>query len=222
MGEVIRKDAPADDIIGDVRATLHSASAKGGSLRELAEQRLVPVLTLFDGVEAQRNAARSEAEPLLAKVEAESARADDALGKVADDVWNAVGRPSADPALSILFPGGVAYFADHEDGDITGQPDRLEVLAQLLGSGIHPKLSLDKAQAAAAEVKSAAAALRSTVEATRLPLERLSVLDRIRAAVAKSAHIELVHLKRLYKAAGFSEAEIHGVIPDRGRARRRL
>lgn len=222
MGEVIRKDAPAEDIIGDVRATLHNATAKGGSFRELAEQRLVPVLTLFDGVEAQRNAARAEAEPLLAKVEAESARADDALSKVADDVWNAVGRPTADPALSILFPGGMAYYADYEDGDITGQADRLEVLAQLLGSGIHPKLSLDKAQTAAAEVKQAAATLRATVEATRLPLERLSVLDRIRTAVAKSAYVELVHLKRLYKAAGFGETEIHTVIPDRGRARRRL
>jgi hypothetical protein len=214
MGEVIRKDASADDIINDVRATLHNATAKGGAWRELAEQRLVPVLTLFDGVESQRKATRAEADPLIAKLATENERADDVLGKVSDDVWNAVGRPAADPALSILFPGGVAYYAD---GDVTEQPDRMDVLVQLLGSGIHPKLSLDKAQAAAAEVKAAAVALRSTVEATRFPLARLNVLDRVRVAVAKSAQIELSHLKRLYKAASLSETEIHNVIPDRGR-----
>ena len=217
MGEVIRKDATPDDIINDVRATLQNAASKGGTWRELAEQRLVPVLMLFDGVESQRKASGAEVEPLVAKLAAENERADGVLGMVSDDVWNAVGRPAADPALSILFPGGIAYYAE---GEVTEQPDRMEVLVQLLGSGIHPKLSLDKAQAAAAEVKAAAATLRTTVDAMRIPLTRLNVLARVRVSVAKSAQIELSNLKRLYKAASLSEAEIHGVIPDRTRMAR--
>jgi hypothetical protein len=217
MGEVIRKDASPDEIIADVRATLHAATGRGSTWRELAEQRLVPVLTLFDGVESQRAAAHAEAEPLLARLDVEHARADEVVSKVMDDVWNAVGRPAADTALSILSPAGVAYYGD---GDVLEVSERLEVLAQLLGSGIHPKLSLDKAQVAAGEVKAAATALRSTIEASRVPLTRLMVIERIRAAVARSAQLELAHLKRLYKAAGLSEADIHTVIPEHGRKKR--
>jgi len=40
-------------------------------------------------------------------------------------------------------------------------------------------------------------------------------LQRVLAAVARTAAIELANYKRVLKESGFSEAEIHAVIPDR-------
>jgi hypothetical protein len=217
MGEVIRRQSSVDDIMADVTTTLDRAVARGGEWRELAEQRLGPVITLFNGVEVQLVAARATAAPLAAAVAAENERADDALGKVSDDVWNAVGRPASDPALAILFPGGISYYAE---GDTQGQPDRMDVLAQLLTSRIHPKLAAEKAQAAAAEVTEAANSLRAAVDAHRAPAARLGALERVRTAVARSGQLELSHLKRLYRAASFSESDIHAVIPDRSKPKK--
>ncbi len=90
--------------------------------------------------------------PLAAAVVAKDAVADALLGRISDEIWNIVGRPAADPALAVLFPGGVAYYAE---GATEAQPDRMEVLAQLLVAGIHPKLPKDKAASAAAEVTAA-------------------------------------------------------------------
>jgi hypothetical protein len=44
----------------------------------------------------------------------------------------------------------------------------------------------------------------------------------VRSSVARVAQSELSNLKRLYKANGFSEAEIHAVIPDRSPAPKRV
>jgi len=47
----------------------------------------------------------------------------------------------------------------------------------------------------------------------------VQMFDRALTAVAHSGQIALSHLKRLYRTEGFSEAEIHTVIPDRPRKR---
>ena len=60
----------------------------------LAEQRLLPVLTIIETIKAQQGNAQSIAEPLLAVLTAADIRADKSIGKVSDDIWNDVGRPS--------------------------------------------------------------------------------------------------------------------------------
>ena len=44
---------------------------------------------------------------------------------------------------------------------------------------------------------------------------RVTLLQREKTALGRAAQMELAHLKRLYKSEGFSEADIHSVIPDR-------
>jgi len=46
----------------------------------------------------------------------------------------------------------------------------------------------------------------------------VEMLGRMRTVMARSSQRELAALKRLYKAEGFTEAEIHTVIPDAGRS----
>jgi hypothetical protein len=212
MGEVIRRTASADDIFADVRATLVNARAKGGIWKALAEGQLADVVVLIDGVEVRVAATGKELDPLAATLDAKNDESDRLLGRVSDEIWNEVGRPAADPALSILFPGGIAYYAD---GSTETQPDRMDLLAELLESNIHPRLSPAQAKAHAKEVRASSKTLRAAVEAARVPAARADLLQRVRRAVAMTAQVELAGLKRMYKIEHFSEADIHAVIPDR-------
>jgi hypothetical protein len=214
MGIVVKKNAGVDTIFADGRTALTRSVARGGRWQELAEQRIAPVLALLTSIDGQIAAAREEAEPLRAARDVENERADALIGRVSDDAWNAVGRPGSDPALTLIFPGGVGYYTE---GEVEGQPDRMEILAQLLESNLHPKISPAQGQAFAAEVRAGADVLRAAIDAARGPLARVGVLERVRTALARSLAMELAKLKRLYKAEGFSEAEIHAVIPDRPR-----
>ncbi|MEO5726309.1 MAG: hypothetical protein ABI134_24630 [Byssovorax sp.] len=139
-------------------------------------------------------------------------RADKTVGKVSDDIWNDVGRPASDAALELLFPGGNAFYVD---GDVTEQPDRMELLVELLKANVHPKLSPAVAQASIATITAESAALRAAVEGARPARAKLQLLDRVLTAVTRSAAIELGHFKRMLKANGFTEAEAHTMIPDR-------
>lgn len=212
MGEVIRRTAAAEDIIADVRSTLANAGAKGGEWNELATQRLADVVALIDDVGARLAKAEAALEPLVAAVDARNADADAVLGRVSDAIWNAVGRPASDPALSVLFPGGIAYYAD---AVVEKQPGRMELLAELLESRIHPRLAPDQAQAHAKDIRASAKQLRAAVDALAAPSERVELLQRVRRALATVAHADLTSLKRLYKNEHFSQADIHAVIPDR-------
>ena len=215
MGEVIRKQASIEDIFADVRTTQERAAARGGVFQELAEQRLGPMLALVNGVEAQIMEAEAKAGPAVAALSAESGKADKLLGKVADDVWNALGRPAVDPYLSLLFPGGIAPYTD---GDVTTQAGRMDLLVSLLRSPLHPRLSADVRVGAAEAVEAAAASLRVTVEQAMVARTQVDLLGRVRTALARAAQMELANLKRLYKAHGLREVDIHEVIPARSRA----
>ncbi|MDI1442975.1 hypothetical protein [Polyangium sp. 6x1] len=216
MGEIIRKNAAAGDIITDAQTTLTQARARGGRWHELAEGRLGSALALHASVEAQRNAAEETLAPLRAQIDTRNDKADKTIGKVYDILWNEIGRPAYDAALSVIFPDGIASYAEGDTGE---QPERMDVLVQLLQSGIHPKLSHATAASAAAEIKAESDALRAAVEAARKPAAQLKVLGRVRTSLARVVHAELSNLKRLYKIEGFSEAEIHAVIPDRPTAK---
>ena len=91
----------------------------------------------------------------------------------------------------------------------------MDMLVFLLQSNVHPKLPKETADAAVKELTQATHALRKVVDAARGPRTKVLLFQRILAAVAKSAAIELGNYKRLLKGNGFSEAEIHAVIPDR-------
>ena len=212
MGELIRKDAAADDILADGNTTLTKARARGGDWQTSAEARLGPVLALAASIHARVAEARAAAEPAAAALEAGNHAADDLLGRISDDVWNAVGRPASDVAYDIIFPGGFAYYAE---GDLAEQPDRMDLLAELLTSGILPALPADRGTALAAEIRASATGLRALTEAARPLRARLELASRMKIAVARSAQLALSGLKRAWKADGKSEADIHSIIPDR-------
>ena len=82
-------------------------------------------------------------------------------------------------------------------------------------AGIISKLSEDESKAFAVRVRELAQPLRQAVDAAATPRARVALLRREKMALARAAQMELAHVKRLYKTEGFSEADIHTVIPDR-------
>jgi multidrug resistance efflux pump len=91
----------------------------------------------------------------------------------------------------------------------------MDLLAELLESHIHPRLALDQAKAHAKAIRASAKQLRAAVDTLAAPNERVELLQRVRRALASVAQADLTSLKRLYKNEHFSQADIHGVIPDR-------
>lgn len=212
MGEPIRKTGAREDILHDFKRTHDNAIASKGVAADLAEQRLAPVLKIVESVKAQQVTAQSAVEPLLAILGAADVHADKTIGAVSDEIWNAIGRPASDAAYDLLFPGGNAFYVD---GDVNEQPDRMNLLVELLKANVHPKLSPAVAQASIATIAAESAVLRAAVDAARPARAQVQLLDRVLTAVVRSAAIEIANFKRLLKANGFSEADAHKIIPDR-------
>jgi hypothetical protein len=214
MGDVIRRNAATEDIFADVATTLVRARARGDKWQDLAEGYLAAITNLIQTTKARRDAASKELAGKQAVARAAAQRTGRVLGSLSDTIWNAVGRPGSDPALSVIFPGGISYYVDGNEDD---QPQRLDLLVSLLESNVHPKLDPAVAQAAANSLRQEVAGLRAALEPARAARAEARLAVRVAASLARTAQIGLVNLKRRYKAEGFSEAEIHTVIPDRPR-----
>lgn len=217
MGEVISSKAAADDIFFDVETTHARAVARGGKWQQIEQERLGTLLTVIADLKARLSAAEAAVLPLKAAVEAQDKRADQFIGKLSDDIWNAIGRPAFDPTYDVVFPGGIAQYTAGANEE---QPDRMDLLANLLEMRLISKLDPNGLKDIVKSVRDEAAAYRKVIDSYAQPRIELQQLQRAKTAIAHSAQMELSHLKRLYKASGFSEADIHTVIPDRPRPKK--
>lgn len=212
MGDVIRASAAVEEIFKDARSALNQAVARGGTIKERAEQGVGPVVAMVDAIETELKTARDTLAPLAAAVIAENDQADAATNRIYDEVWNDAGRAANDRYLALMFPGGANYYTD---GDTPGQPARMELLAKLFDRKLHPKLTPAQSDAYAVRVRAAASALQADIDAAAAPAANVTLLERVRTALGRIAQFELANLKRSYKIDGMSEAAIHDIIPDR-------
>lgn len=72
-------------------------------------------------------------------------------------------------------------------------------------------------KSATTQLRSASGTMRKAVDDWRPFAAKLDLLEHARVAVGRNIQVQLAALKRAYKAEGFSEADIHTVIPDRPR-----
>jgi hypothetical protein len=214
MGDVVGKKAAAETIMADVETTYEKAKARGGKWFELAERMIGGPMMLKATLATQLREAEAEVRPLLAAVEAQDDAADKLVGQISDDAWNAIGRPASDPTYEVVFPNGIGYYTEGPDAE---QPHRMELLAQLLEMKMLARLPAAQAASMGKRLRDMAAAYRKVIEPVAAPRSRLQMLERATTALAHSSQIALAQLKRLYRAEGFTEAEIHTVIPDRPR-----
>jgi len=217
MGDVIRSTAAVDHIFEDVETTHNEATAKGGAIQERAEQHLGPVIAMIKATEDELKVARQVLAPLASAAKAENDSADALLNRLYDETWNDVGRPANDRYLTLMYPGGAAYYTD---GDTAGQPVRMELLARLYERQLHPKLTKDQCLAYAGRIRVAADALKHDIDAAAGPASQVALLERVRTALGRAAQFELASLKRSFKNDGMTEAQIHAIIPDRPPAKK--
>ncbi len=215
MGEVIHKNAAVRDIVADVEHTLTNAGTKDGKLKSLAVEMLTALVTFIRIVIAKLGEARILAGPHRAAIGTKDDGSDKLLLASYDTIYNATGRPGNDPALAILYPGGPSAYTDGPDSE---QPDRMDLLAELLEAGIHPRLDPAIAKAEAGKVRADAEKYRAVFEAGRKPLVKVDLLEKVLTALARIGQMTLARLKKRYAAEGFTEVQIHTVIPDRPRA----
>lgn len=221
MGEVIQRGAARGKIIEDAkiawtraeeraRATSDPASSPWAQARPALE----PLLATYERFEALEGELVQQLAVLAARRDAVNEKVDLRLRGQYDDFWNTLGRPGADFHLDVLYPEKAGTQADATFED---QPVDMEVLADLLDEGFHPRLPLDKSKAVAAAVRADAAELEAAVDAMRKPRGRLRQTRKVLGRLAQNVRQGLIRLKRGWLLAGLSEAQIHEVIPDRPR-----
>ncbi|MBL9009043.1 MAG: hypothetical protein JNJ46_32580 [Myxococcales bacterium] len=214
MGEIIRKTAAAEDIVADAKQSFVRAQARGGLYQAAAEQTLKPALALFDAVDTKWQAQEASLAPLLAAHTTCDDQADALIGRIADAVWNDVGRPApgVDGSYDLLFPSGIPFYTDGPDDE---QPERMLLLADLLESGLHPRIEPKQAKSYAKQLRDAAADLEKSLQTFWQPRIRLAMYGRMRTAAARNTQAALSRFKRLLRAQDVSEPDIHTIIPDR-------
>lgn len=214
MGQIIRRDGSTDTIVSDGNKTLANAAAKGGLWQKHADERLGPTMALINKIDGDIEATDALIITLQADVDAYDAVTDDDLGFKADEMWNKIGRPAFDAAYALVWPGGYGAYAEGSDEE---QPDRMDLLAELLDACLHPKLDSTWCKEMAADVRARAAVYRDKFNPLKAARTRSKLLGKARTTLTRAAQMDLGRLKRLYIAEGFSEAEIHQVIPHHPR-----
>jgi hypothetical protein len=216
-GEGSMRDAAINNraeeaVAADVRAAVARCSARGGTFKRVADERLGPVVSLIQTVGSELKKARDAATGVLDAVSVARKSAGARMEQVHEALWDALGRPPSDAAMSLLFPGGAAYYSD---GSVDELPDRMDLLAGLLEAGVHPKVPPEKAKELAREVRVAARTLREAVDTARMPRARVRLLERAVLVVAESARTELSSLPKRLAAEGESEGDIDSVLAPR-------
>jgi hypothetical protein len=211
MGTMISKNRSADAIFVDFKEAVTNSAALGGKAAEIAAEALTPVEAMIDEVDADLLSARKTALPLLAAVDVARAKASEAVHITHDLAWNHVGRAKFDAKFALLFPNGARHYIEGAADEL---PNRMELLAQLFEKGMHPKLTKEQNKASAETLRAAAKAHREAIEAAREPATKVDLLTRTRMSMGRFAHGALTNFKRLLKIAGFTEAQIHAIIPS--------
>ena len=129
------------------------------------------------------------------------------------------GHPIADQEVDPISgrqSGGNAFYVD---GDVAEQPDRMDLLVELLSANVHPKLSPDVAKASIATISAESSLLRAAVEDARPARAKLQLYERVLTAITRSAAIELAQLNEIEETSGLARVLL--LSPCRRTSRRR-
>lgn len=216
MGVVITKNAAIADILADLRTAVDKAASRGGVWSEEAQKVLAnPAVRAFgadEALEQADEALRLERIALELAVRA----ADLGVANAHDALWNRLDRPKDHPELEVIIPSPLREFTSQPPGD---KPQWLDAMAQMLEEGLLSEVPLQDCVDVATELRARSAALVTVLERWEKARKQRTLKNALRKGYVRAARIQLVHLKRIYKARGKSEADIHRVIPDRKKYR---
>jgi hypothetical protein len=211
MGTIIKATAGPEKIEEHVRSALRAAAARGARIGEVASERLGPPIAAIDEAVAERKAARDRAKAAWALVEAEEEKADRAIGRIRDAMWNELGRPRRSAYLDQVFPDGVGTYTQ---GDVREQPTLMHVLHARLLSVSSPSLTQQQRREWAAALDALRTTLAAAVEAHRPAAAQAAVAEATYRAGVRGAVVGLQYFKRDLLNQGLTESQIHDIIPD--------
>jgi hypothetical protein len=217
---VARERIDVADIIDAIRASLANARARGEPWRVHVEEHLGGVEALLDKLTAGRGAVNGQLTQYEAEIAEHSRKANVFIEETADKIWDRMGRPTNDPLYRILFfpvEGELLTGAPSEE-----QPDRMDLLADMIMAGVYAPLDTEVATAVASEIQKQASAYYIVVDNARRLRRKLKILDALEELIARTGHVQHANLRRSLRAEGFAEAEIHEVVPDIGGAARSI
>jgi hypothetical protein len=210
MGQVITRKAGTDRILAVFAKTFTQASARGGDVQSIAVARLGGLQADVAEVEQQYNDARDVDEKANVALMARDAESDLEIGAVIDEIWNCMGRPAQSVDYELIVGGGRN---DWTEGNPSRQPHLMNVLSANIRHTNHPKLQAKKEDwalridaKATAQAEAAKSADASEILVTTLSMRRRTL--------AFAAQVALTRLKRDFKNAGMTEAQVHEIIPD--------
>lgn len=212
MGNIIRRTASADDIIADARKTMENAKIKGGKIFEIADNRLSTVLLQINTIDPQiKQLANEESTLSLAVISADN-EADNLVGKIRDELFNLLGRPSSNPVMDTIFPGGIKTYTKVP---VAEQPLHLEILKERIRAATHNLLTEEIKTKWIGDIDTAGRKLKTALDAY-LPKEAmLNILEQSYRTLARTAQMALSRIKRDLLNEDMNEAQIFEIIPDR-------
>lgn len=212
MGEVIGPGASFDAIESDIKATHQAASIRGDDWKTPAQNIIGPVVSLLLVIDGKLAPVIVPLEQLESELELMDSESDLLVGAERDFLWNELGRKAEDIYFEFIFPGGKNFYTKAKEDE---QVSLMYLLAEILESNLHPRLDPAVAAASAGRIRAQTDAYKAKMDAIRPLRAKKELLSTVRKNVIRLGRSRLAALKRVYLAAGFSETEIHQVIPDR-------
>lgn len=217
MGEVIGANASGDAIEADIINSHQAAAIRGDEWKIPAQNILGPVISILGVIDGKLGPVQVTLNLLESEILLIDEESDQLVGAERDSLWNALGRKADDVYFEILFPGGKNFYTRAKEDE---QVSLMYLLAEMLESNLHPKLDSALSAASAGRIRAQADIYKAKVDAIRPVRAKAELLATVRKNVVRAGRSRLVALKRAYLAAGFSETEIHQVIPDRPTAKK--
>jgi len=213
MGELIAANADVDRVADHILTAHQNALGRGGDVSDLAKTRLGPSAEGIEKAVLLRNAARKAEAAAWAIVMGQDDTADNVIGTVRDEMWNALGRPSQSPSMDEVFPGGIGTYTA---GNPAGQPLLMQILhSRILAAGA-PQWPDQKRLAWAASIEAARVPYEAAVAAHRPTEASVTIAEAGYRAAVRAGHTRLRAFKRDLKNLGLTETQIHEIIPDAG------
>jgi hypothetical protein len=195
------------EIIDAITSTLANARTEGEPYQSKTEEHLGAMEAILLRIHLEMH----DVKDALKQKDDELERLDNDTELVvqthADEIWTQLGCPDYDPIYTILFPS-----TTQKESTFQAKAEHLSVVADILSSGMHPKIDRVYAAITARTIREFVATYHELL-ANRYKLQvRKTSLEAFEASVARIGLLELGKLRRTLRSMGLDDTDIKSVV----------